>query len=51
MTNAQRAIKRKLRVFQDADEIGNVSKACSILGFPVKHFINGHILPEKTKDL
>jgi len=28
MANAQRDIKRKLRVFAYADEIGNVSKAC-----------------------
>jgi transposase len=32
MTNAQRDIKRKLRVFAYAEEIGNVSKACRYFG-------------------
>ncbi len=38
MTNAQRDIKRKLRVFAYAEEIGNVSKACRYFGISRETF-------------
>jgi len=38
MTNAQRDIKRKLRVFAYAEEVGNVSKACRYFGISRETF-------------
>ena len=38
MTQAQRDINRKLRVFKYAEEIGNVSKACRHFGISRQSF-------------
>ena len=45
---AEHDIARKLKVFNHANEHGNISKTCRYLGYVVKPFTHGDVLMKRV---